>query len=352
VSLLDDERALRAGDPSGMLDAVLGFPGHAREGYGLGRAAPDLPSAEGVANVAFVGMGGSAVSGDVLRALMADRLRVPVVVIRSPELPEWVGPHTLVVASSYSGDTAETLSAFEEAVRRGARIVAVTAGGELGRRASELALGRAVVPGGFQPRAALGYLALATLGALEAAGLLPALHADVEASVTELRAIADRMAPGVPTSINPAKQLAEAIGERGVVVWGADGIGAVAAARWKTQLNENAKVPAWASALPELDHNEVVGWSADRGHGTFLVALRHEGEHPDVAARFPLSVAIAEQAGVRSQEVWARGRSALTRLLSLVLVGDLTSTYLALAREVDPTPVEAITRLKEAIAAT
>jgi glucose/mannose-6-phosphate isomerase len=350
VNLLDDERALRDGDPSGMLDAVLGLSGQAREGYGLGLAGADLPSAEGVANVAFVGMGGSAVSGDVLRVLMAARLRVPIVVIRSPELPEWVGPHTLVVASSYSGDTAETLAGFEEAIRRGARVVAVTSGGELGRRAEALALGRVVVPGGFQPRAALGYLAFGTLGALEAAGLLPPLGADVEECVAQLRAIADQMAPVVPTSINPAKQLAEAIDERVPVIWGADGIGAVAAARWKTQMNENAKVPAWASALPELDHNEVVGWSADRGHGTFLVVLRHEGEHPDVAARFPLSVAIAEQAGARSQEVWARGRSALARLLSLVLVGDLTSTYLALAHEVDPTPVEAITRLKEELA--
>jgi len=352
VSLLDDERSMRPGDPSGMLEAVLGLPTHAGEGYELGLAAADLPSAEGVTNVAFCGMGGSAVSGDVLRVLMADRLRVPVVVVRSPELPEWVGPHTLVVASSYSGGTAETLSASEEAVRRGARIVAVTSGGELGRRAEELALGRAIVPGGFQPRAAIGYLAFATLGALERAGLLPPMRGDVEACAAELRAIADQMAPGVPTSINPAKQLAEAIGDRVPVIWGADGIGAVAAARWKTQLNENAKVPAWASALPELDHNEVVGWSAGQGHGTFLVALRHEGEHPDVAVRFPLSVAIAEEAGALAQEVWARGRSALTRLFSLVLVGDLTSTYLALAREVDPTPVEAIARLKEALAQT
>ncbi|MGE5460723.1 MAG: SIS domain-containing protein, partial [Solirubrobacterales bacterium] len=127
-------------------------------------------------------------------------------------------------------------------------------------------------------------------------------------------------------------------------------LAAVAAARWKTQMNENGKTPAFASALPELDHNEVVGWSQDRGHGFSVVALRHDGEHPDVAARFELSRAIAEESGARTHEVWARGRSALARLLSLVMVGDFTSTYLGLAHGADPTPVEAIARLKAALA--
>jgi len=350
VTLLDDERSLRAADGSGMLEAIAGLPRHCREGHALGLEAVDLPSAAGVENLAFCGMGGSAVAGDVLRVLMADRLGFPVHVVRSPELPEWCQPHTLVVVSSYSGDTAEALACFEEAVSRGCRIVAVTSGGELGRRAAELGVGRSVVPGGSQPRAALGYLALATLGALEATGLTPSVAGDLPECVRELEALADQLAPGVPTSINAAKQLVEAIGERVPVIWGAEGLAAVAAARWKTQMNENGKVPAFAAALPELDHNEVVGWSQDRGHGFFVVVLRHEGEHPEVAARFELSRAIAEESGARTREVWARGRSALARLLSLVMVGDLASTYLGLARGVDPTPVEAIARLKAALA--
>jgi glucose/mannose-6-phosphate isomerase len=134
------------------------------------------------------------------------------------------------------------------------------------------------------------------------------------------------------------------------VVWGAEGIGAVAAARWKADLNENAKVPAFWSELPELDHNEVVGWSAGRGREFFVVALRHGGEHPDVAERFPPSIEIAASAGAGVAEVWARGGSDLSRLLELVLRGDLVSTYLAIARSVDPTPIEAIARLKAALA--
>jgi glucose/mannose-6-phosphate isomerase len=350
VTPLDDERTLRGADPAGMLEAVGSLPRQCREGYELGRSAPDLPSAEGVANVAFCGMGGSAVAGDVLRVLAASRLGAPVQVIRSPELPEWCQPHTLLVVSSYSGDTSEAVSCLDEAIRRGCRVVAVTSGGEVARRTEELGLGGVLVPGGLQPRAAVGLLTLGTLGALEAAGLLPSVGADLDECVRELDVLVDQLAPGVPTTINLAKQVAEAVGESVPVVWGADGLGAVAAVRWKTQMNENAKIPAFASALPELDHNEVVGWSQDRGHGYLVVALRHEGEHPDVGARFELSTRIAEEAGARTLEVWARGRSALARLFSLVAVGDFASTYLGIARGVDPTPVDAIARLKAALA--
>jgi glucose/mannose-6-phosphate isomerase len=133
------------------------------------------------------------------------------------------------------------------------------------------------------------------------------------------------------------------------VIWGAEGIAAVAAARWKAQCNENAKVPAFWAALPELDHNELVGWSEGRGGGFFLVALRHQGEHPEVAARFPLSIEIARASGLEVDEVVAGGRSALARLIHLVLRGDLVSTYLGIARGVDPSPIEAIERLKRAL---
>jgi glucose/mannose-6-phosphate isomerase len=350
VRLLDDERELRAGDRSGMLEHVATLPRQVREGYELGLSAPDLPSAEGVSALAVCGMGGSAISGDVLRALAAPRLGAPVVVVRSPELPAWCQHRTLVVASSYSGETAETLAAFEEALRRGCRTIVVTSGGTLGDRAAELGLGRVLVPGGSVPRAAFGYLALGLLGALEAMGLLPPMRADVEEAVAEAEARLAQLAPGLPTTANPAKHLAEAIGERVPVIWGAEGIGAVAALRWKAQLNENGKVPAWSSALPELDHNEVVGWSDERGRRFFVVALRHEGEPAGVPERVELSLQIARDSGALTEEVWASGSSALARLLTLVAHGDMTATYLGLAHGEDPTEMEAIVRLKRALA--
>lgn len=347
---LDDRAATTRADPGGMLDAVIALPAHCREGYRAGRAAANLPDADGVTSVVVVGMGGSAVAGDVLAALASPRLRIPVQVVRGDELPEYCGPHTLAIASSYSGTTGETMAAFEDAVRRGCRIVALTSGGELARRAEELELGRVAVPTGYMPRAAFGFLTLGLLGALEAMGVIPAVPDDLDEAEASMREVLEENGPDVPTGRNPAKELARAIDDRVPVVWGAQGIGAVAATRWKTQFNENAKIPAFSSALPELDHNEVVGWSLGRGEGFVLIALRHDGEPPDVAARFPLSIEIARRSGAVVQEVRGRGRSSLARLLSLTLRGDLVATYLGIARGEDPSPVEAIAGLKRALA--
>jgi glucose/mannose-6-phosphate isomerase len=347
---LDDVAAVRAVDAGDMLGAVAALGAHCREAYRAGGAAGELPDLSDVSAVVVCGMGGSAVAGDVLRSVFRGRLGVPVEVNRSPELPEHAGVHTLVIASSYSGNTSETLTAFRAATRRGCRALAITSGGILQAEAKEHGVPVIEVPGGFQPRAALGWLAFAMLGALEAAGFLPALEADVEeaAELADLRAAACR--PDVPTADNPAKRLAVDLDDRVPVVWGAEGIGAVAAARWKTQFNENGKVPAWSSSMSELDHNEVVGWTEPHGHSHAVIALRHDGEDAETAERFPLSLRIAEEAGVVTEEVRTHARSALARLIDLIARGDHVSVYVGIRRGVDPTPVEVIQRLKAALA--
>ena len=348
---LDDAGSLREGDPSGMLAAIQRLPADCREGYGLGHGTENLPSVDGVSTLTFCAMGSSAHSGEVLRALFRDRIRVPVDVVRSPELPEYCGPHTLVVASSYSGDTAETLACFEEALARGCRVLSIASGGALRERSRERALPIVEIPPGLlMPRVSLGYFVMGVLGALETAGLLPPLRSDVDETLEVLGEVVERIRAATPSDANPAKRLAASIGDRIPVIWGAEGLGAVAAARWRTQFNENAKVPSFSSALPELDHNEVVGWAPGSGAAYALVALRHDGEHPDVAFRFPASIEIAEAAGVRAEEVRAAGRSALAQLMSLLAMGDFTSVYSGLLRGVDPTPIEAIVRLKAALA--
>ena len=296
------------------------------------------------------GMGGSAVAGDVVRAVFRDRLGIPVDVNRGHELPAYAGPHTLVLISSYSGNTSETLASLRAALARGCRVVAVTSGGQVGAEMAQAGLPVVPVPAGFQPRAALGHLGFAALGALEAMGLLPPMAVDVEETVAELSALAERLGPAAPTDANPAKAIAVRIGDKVPVVWGAEGIGAVAAMRWKTQLNENGKVPAFWSSMSELDHNEVVGWTQPYGHGFSLIALRHDGEHPEIGERFPLSYEIARSAGMENAEVRAAGRSLLARLMSLILVGDYASAYVGLLHGVDPTPVAVIDRLKSALA--
>ena len=343
---LNDVDALAALDGSDMLGAVASLPQHARVGYEAAMATDGLPLADGVTAVAFCGMGGSGIAGDVLRATYGDRLVVPVEVTRSPVLPAWIGPHSMVITSSYSGGTAETLSCFEEARARGARIVPITSGGRLAERADELGITSVRIPGGYLPRAALGYLAFALLGTMERVGLLPKLADDVADSIAVLELLVEALGPEVPVERNEAKALASRIGERQAVIWGADGVGSAAAARWKAQMNENGKVPSWAAALPELDHNEVVGWSDGRGRDSFVIALRDEAEHPDVAVRFPISLEIAREAGAVTEEVWATGRTRLARFLSLAIMGDFTSCYVGLEHGVDPSPIEAIVRLK------
>jgi glucose/mannose-6-phosphate isomerase len=333
-----------------MLGTVAALPDHVEAGYASGLATTGLPSLDGVTSVVFCGMGGSAVAGDVLRQTFRDRLSVPVDVNRTPLLPEYAGPHTLVIASSFSGQTSETLSAVEEAIVRGCRMLAITSGGRLGALCDEHAIARASVPAGFQPRAALGHLTFAMLGALEAAGLVPSIAADVEETLSSIRGLIAGMTPNVPTADNPAKELADWLGDRVPVVWGADGIGAVAAMRWKTQMNENGKVPAWHAAMSELDHNEVVGWVTPFGSMHAVIALRSDHEHREIAARFPLSLDIARGAGAEGREVTVPERGSLATLLSLVTIGDFASCYVGLRHGADPTPVEAIQGLKAALA--
>jgi glucose/mannose-6-phosphate isomerase len=347
---LDDPDAVRGHDPGGMLEAIGDLASHCRQGYENGARETGLPDLTDIRSVVCCGMGGSAVAGDVLRSVFRDRLGVPVEVNRAQELPEHAGPHTLVLASSYSGNTSETLSAFREATKRGCRAIVVTSGGTIADEASGNGVPVVHVPSGFQPRAALGWLAFTALGALEAAGLLPPLASDVEEAADEVDGRAAACGPDVPEADNEAKRLAAWVGDRVPVVWGAEGIGAVAAARWKTQLNENGKVPAWWGSMSELDHNEVVGWTEPYGRSHVVIAIRHEGEDGEIAARFPLSLEIAADAGAESREVWATGRSALARLMSLIAFGDHASAYVAIRRGVDPTPVDVITRLKAALA--
>jgi glucose/mannose-6-phosphate isomerase len=334
-----------------MLGTVAALDEHIEAGYASGLATTGLPSLDGVTSVVFCGMGGSAVAGDVLRQSFRDRLSVPVDVNRTPLLPEYAGPHTLVIASSFSGETSETLSSVEEAIRRGCRMLAITSGGRLGAICDEHAIAKASVPAGFQPRAALGHLTFAMLGALEAAGLLPTIAGDVQETLASIRGLIAGMTPAVPLADNPAKELADWLGDRVAVIWGADGVGAVAAMRWKTQMNENGKVPAWHAAMSELDHNEVVGWVTPFGSMHAVIALRSDHEQREIAARFPLSLDIARDAGAEVREVTVPGRGALATLLSLVTIGDFASCYVGLRRGADPTPVEVIQGLKAALAA-
>ncbi len=356
LSLLDQPEAVAERDPGRSLDAVASLPAHVREAAAAGAAAgARLPGTDDIDHVVVCGMGGSAVGGDVLAALARAAGPVPVVVHRGYGAPAHVGPRTLVVASSYSGGTEETLDAFRAARDRGATGLAITIGGRLGDEASAAGWEVIAPTDGLMPRFALGWMTAAPAAALEAAGLLRPAVGWADGAPVALGRRVSAWGPGAPTDANPAKGLAHALLGASPVIWGAEGASGVAAVRWKNDLNENAKVAAHAAVLPELDHNEIVGLAAEGRQGrptsrSVLVCLRESVEDERVGARF---VASTREVAASFELVWeARGEGddALVRFLDLALLGGFVSVYLALLRGVDPVPIEAIARLKSALA--
>lgn len=377
---LDDLAALEAGDPADMLRAVASSAAQVREAVtlaeeaGVGRIAHDgRPRA-----LVVTGMGGSGVSGDVLAAVAGPGCPVPIVTHRGYGLPGWVGPADLVAAVSCSGSTEETLSAADEAVRRGCRLLMVGgAGSPLSDRAEQAGAPYVVVPGGRQPRASLWALTIPLVVAAGALDLLPAPAEVLETAAATLEAVSERCRPSSDSFVNPAKGLAIELAGTVPMVWGTSPLAGVAAYRCKTQLAENAKYPGICGVLPEANHNQVVtfdgvfaGSSVDApvgapvGEDFFrdrteepdappqlrLVLLRDTEEHPQVARRAEVSRELAELRGLRVSELRAEGDSPLERMASLVALVDYATVYLALLVGIDPTPVTAISELKERIA--
>ncbi|MDP8970912.1 MAG: bifunctional phosphoglucose/phosphomannose isomerase [Actinomycetota bacterium] len=326
-------------DALGDIEASADQWAHARQ---LALGALDLRAVDAVV---VAGMGGSGLTGDIVAALAADRLEIPVVVHKGYGLPGFVGRRTLVIAVSYSGRTEETRSAVEAALRRGARLFAVSGGGDIAARCDQAGVPRVAIPAlaGRQPRHSLGYLAVPTLVAL-------GLDDGLDEAIAVQHALGAELHRDVPTASNPAKLLGCRLADGGVpVLWGARGLGAVAAYRLKCQLNENAKLPALWAELPELTHNEVVAWQEHTpltGASGLALLRDPEGEHPREQARFTLVERLIAERLAWRQEITARGRSPLARLASLLLVADLASVYAALRLDRDPTPIPPIDRIK------
>jgi glucose/mannose-6-phosphate isomerase len=340
--------AIAAVDSTGQLDEALGLAEHLEDALWRFDSAGARP-VDAAGGVIVAGMGGSAAGGRLAAAALGSRLQRPLVVSDGYALPGWAGPSTLVFASSYSGNTEETLAAYDEAGERSCPRIVATTGGELAARARRDGVPVVPIPGGFQPRAAIGY---SLVGALEAAalgGAAPSLRSEVEAAATLAETLAAEWGPDAPED-SLAKALARALHGTVPVIAGAE-LAAAAAYRWKCQFNENAALPAFASLLPEADHNEVVGWNAAAALGSFsYVSLEDPGAHPRNALRAGLTADVAGAGASPVVRVQARGDSPVERLVSLVLLGDLVTIYTAILRNEDPVDIGALDAVKAALA--
>ncbi len=286
------------------------------------------------------GMGGSAIGGDLARAALGSRTTLPFTTVRDYGLEPWTSPERTVLCASYSGNTEETLAAFEAAAAVGARRVVATTGGALGDAAREADVPVIPFPAALQPRAAVGYMFVAAAEVAALAGAAPVIRTEIDGAVDHLRSSREAL-------VERASVIADVIGDSFPVIYGAD-LTAPVAYRWKTQINENAKIPAFSHALPEMDHNEIVGWDEGGGGEQFsAIFLDDPDQHPRARQRFELTANLIEPSAAGLVNIVAEGDTRTARMLWCVLLGDLVSLILAAKRGIDPSPVPVIERLKE-----
>jgi len=338
-------------DSAHMLARIVELPQQIRDAWAQGSAL-DLPAGhKGAAHIVICGMGGSAIGGDLTRVLAEAESRVPIVVVRGYELPAFVSKDSLVIISSFSGATEETLSACEAALQRGSRVMAITTGGPLATRARQAGFPLVHFSFSGQPREAIGYSTLLMLAALCRLEYL----ADRGDDVTEAAALLERMVgelgPDAPAEQNTAKRIAlKSFGKLGLVYGG--GLMGEVARRWKGQFNENAKHWAFFEQLPELNHNAVLGYQfpTDLAAKVLVIMVSSDLNHPRIKLRETITTEVLGRWGVQTELVLAEGQTALQHVLSASYVGDYVSYYLALLNDVDPSDIDTINFLKARLA--
>ncbi len=337
--------AVDAVDTAGELHDILDLPEHLRDALWRVDSA-NLEPWDSPGGLVVAGMGGSAIGGDLARGCLGDQLSRPIVSARGYGLPPWTTPEVTVLCASYSGNTEETLAAYEAAGFLGARRVVVSSGGKLAETAREDHVPVIPVPGGFQPRAAVGYMTVAALEVAALCGAAPRMASQIDVAAAHLDQLCGQWGPDAPAD-SQAKQLAHALHGSVPVVAGS-GLTIPVAYRWKTQINENAKIPAFTHELPELDHNELVGWQGAAALGRFsAVFLDDADNHPRIGDRIELTSELVAAQAHTVQRVSTLGQGTVERVMSLVLLGDLVSLYLAVLQGIDPTPIEVIETLKQ-----
>jgi glucose/mannose-6-phosphate isomerase len=348
---LDDPQLFKQYDPEGMRNHLHRLPQLCQQAWQMALSFELPPDYADIDKVLVLGMGGSAIGGDLAASLAQAEAKLPIIVGRGYELPAFTNARTLVITSSYSGNTEETLASFEKALETDAKKLAITTGGRLKTMAQER--GIPVFSFGYQapPRAALPFSLLPILCLLHRLGFISDKSPEVAETVLTLDELSSRIPETVPQAQNPAKQLASRLHNHLPVVYGA-GITAEVAHRWKTQLNENSKAWAFHEVFPELNHNAVVGYQLPKELASRIVVvlLRSALLAERIQLRYRVTGKLLERAGVSYQIIDGEGESPLSQMMSLVLFGDYVSYYLAMLYKIDPSPVKAIDFLKQQLA--
>jgi glucose/mannose-6-phosphate isomerase len=348
---LDDPRVYDSLDPEGMLGRIRDLPRQCREAWERTRAFKLPTFYWKVERLVILGMGGSAIAGDLLRSLAMRRSRKAIFVCRGYEIPSLVDENTLVIACSYSGETEETLAAFSQAIRGPAKKLVITTGGRLAGVAREYEIPAFLFDYKGEPRAALGYGLMPLLSVAEQVGVLGEMETEVAEAVALMGELVQELDSMVAAERNPAKQLAGRLQTKVPIVYGAEVLTEVAH-RWKTQLNENSKVWAFYEELPEAQHNAIVGYplpreAIDRLH---VVLLYHAMLYPRIILRYDATKDALAAAGVGYDVVEVKGSGPLSQMLTGILYGDFVSYYLSILNAVSPSPVSAISELKRRLA--
>jgi glucose/mannose-6-phosphate isomerase len=348
AEVLDSNERLRAYDPNGIMELAVRFPDQCEEAIAIFEASGFEPPQTQLSGAIVCGMGGSGIGGQFLGCIADEQGSVPVATVGGYDIPHWVGEKTWAVFVSYSGNTEETLSCYDAARNRGCPRLCITSGGELAERAERDRVQVIRVPDGQPPRTALGYLFLPLLLAAKRVGVVG--DVDVSKLPQDLRDIRSYFGPDRPMKENGAKWLAGQLVNRVPLIYGLGGYRGVVATRWKGQINENAKLHAFASNFPEMNHNEIVGWTKSYTQSrAFSVVLLFDGTESDhMVRRWEVTREILDPAPVHGMKL--ESGSLVSRMLSMCYVGDFLSLYLAAIGETDPEKIDNINRLKDELA--
>ncbi len=322
-----------------MKDLISSFPQHLREGLKIAKEAPLRNTGMRPANVLITGLGGSGIGGTIVSELCMDTARIPVIVNKGYNIPHWVSADTLVIACSYSGNTEETLSASGQGLEHGAMMAGITSGGKLKEFCEERGLNHIIIPGGNPPRSMLGY------SFVQLFRLLDNYHIHLPESWEEQIANAADFLESESGAIHDlAKRIANNIDRKVVAVYSTAGLGGVGT-RWRQQINENAKMLGWDAVIPEMNHNEMVGWEGGTD-GQSVIVLRSEFEHKRNTLRSAVNIERIKKHTPHVHEIVAKGQNRIEAALYLIHLGDWVSYYLHVISGCDIYDISVIEDLK------